>query len=153
MCRCRYVGTNEAPHPKDEIWWNMDIWISNSVENVCRKCTLLNLILSMVIKVCEFMRLKTVAKVGIFLRHAGRGEEHSPGGGWAECCSLSEVMNLKWNKILLVTFFGECNGIFIKYLARCRVAFGGVGRCCPCYWRLWEHCSSVTVYTLGKKFS
>ena len=28
----RYVGTNEAPHPKDEIR------ISKTVENVCRKC-------------------------------------------------------------------------------------------------------------------
>ena len=67
----------------------MDIWISNSVENVCRKCTLFNLILSMVIKVCEFMRLKTVAKVGIFLRHAGR-ERSSPqaGAGLSAAASL-----------------------------------------------------------------
>ena len=66
------------------------------VGNVCTivQCTLCK-ILSMVIKMCDFMGLKTVAKVGIFLRHAGRGEEQSPGGGWAECCSLSEVMNLE----------------------------------------------------------
>ena len=43
----------------------------------------------MVIKVCELMRLKTVAKVGIFLRHAGRGEEHSQAGaGLSAAASL-----------------------------------------------------------------
>ena len=91
---CRYVGTNEAPHPKDEIRISKTVLMF--VGNVCTivQCTLCK-ILSMVIKMCDFMGLKTVAKVGIFLRHAGRGEEQSPGGGWAECCSLSEVMNLK----------------------------------------------------------
>ena len=34
----------------------------------------------MVIKMCDFMGLKTVAKVGIFLRHAGE-ERSSPQAG------------------------------------------------------------------------
>ena len=37
------------------------------------------------------MRLKTVAKVGIFLRHAGRGEEHSQAGA-----GLSAAASLRW---------------------------------------------------------
>ena len=141
----RYVGTNEAPHPKDEIR------ISKTVENVCRKCMYVPLYnVQYLVNGYKNVWLHGFEDCGqswYFLETCRRGEEHSPGGGWAECCSLSEVMNLKWNKILLVTFFGGCNGIFIKYLARCRVAFGGCGAMLSLL-LVCEHCSSVTVYSV-----